>query len=214
MRRKDMGYNLVKTKAGKILLDLTQDNVTPEDVRAGVTFHGNDGEQYTGKALIGQNKFTQLVTKTIAEVTGEDLKGASRIEAYLFFACKNLTKVFIPKGVTTIGDYAFSCCSSLTSITIPDSVTNIGGSAFSGCSSLTSITIPDSVTTIGIGAFNNCTRLTSITIMATTPPTLDYMVFNNVPADCVIRVPADSVEAYKAADGWSSLSDRIFAIEE
>ncbi|MDD5900322.1 MAG: hypothetical protein PUC73_05425 [Lachnospiraceae bacterium] len=32
----------------EILIDLTQDTVTPEDVRKGVTFHTNDGNSAIG----------------------------------------------------------------------------------------------------------------------------------------------------------------------
>ena len=104
-------------------------------------------------------------------VGGELLSGSieipsdvTKIKAYTFYNCKNITSITIPDSVTSIGEEAFSRCSSLTSITIPDSVTSIGGYAFERCSGLTSITIPDSVTSIGDVAFKLCSALTSITI--------------------------------------------------
>ncbi len=108
----------------------------------------------------------------------------------------------IPNSVTSIGDGAFQDCSSLTSITIPNSVTSIGNSAFRYCSSLTSITIPNSVTSIGDEAFEYCSSLTSITCLATTPPTCGTDCFDGVPRTIPLYVPAESVEAYKAADTW------------
>ena len=129
-----------------------------------------------------------------------------------FNRCSGLTSVTIPNGVTTIGNSAFNRCSGLTSVAIPDSVTSIGNYAFNGCSGLTSINIPDSVTSIGYSVFSNCSGLTSVTIQATTPPTLGgtdaFTNTNNSP----IYVPAESVDAYKAATNWSSYASRIQAI--
>ena len=123
----------------------------------------------------------------------------------------DITTLNIPDGTTKIGNYAFNDCSSLTSVTIPNSVTSIGNSAFNRCSSLTDVTIGNGVTSIGNGAFYNCSRLTSVTIKATTPPTLGGNPFGNT-NNCPIYVPAESVDAYKAATNWSAYADRIQAI--
>jgi hypothetical protein len=129
-----------------------------------------------------------------------------------FRGCDSLTSINIPSGVTSINEYLFYNCHNLTGITIPDGVTSISGSAFSGCESLTSVNIPSGVTSIGTYVFRNCTGLTSITINATTPPTLaNANAFTNT-NDCPIYVPAASVDIYKAANNWSSLSTRIQAI--
>ena len=156
---------------------------------------------------------------------------------YAFFDCKSLTSVTIPNSVTSIGDSAFQNCSGLTSITIPNSVTSIGGSAFRNCRILTSITIPNSVTSIGANAFRQCSGLTSVTIgngvtiiensvfrdcsgltgvtvNATTPPTLRNANAFYSTNDCPIYVPAASVDAYKAASGWTDYASRIQAIPE
>ena len=124
------------------------------------------------------------------------------------FAPAGLTTYTIPDGVTTIGDGAFYDCSSLTSIAIPEGVTTIGSSAFSDCSRLTSITIPEGVTTIGRYAFYECSSLTNVYSKPTTPPTLGATVFSSdyIPS---IHVPQASVDAYKAASGWSDYASKI-----
>jgi len=126
-----------------------------------------------------------------------------------------ITEANIPDGVTTIGIEAFKGCSSLTSIVIPDSVTTIGTAAFQGCDSLASVTIPASVTTVERFAFDNCAALASVTVRATTPPSMDDdTAFTFTSSSLVIYVPAASVEAYKAASGWSDYASRIQAISE
>ena len=122
----------------------------------------------------------------------------------------NVTEATLDNRTTEINQYAFYYCSSLTSITILEGVTSIGEYTFTGCSSLTSITIPDSVTSIGESAFWDCSRLATIRINATTPPTLgSFAIPDNVTN---IYVPKGSVDAYKAASGWSSYASIISAI--
>ena len=92
---------------------------------------------------------------------------------------------------------------SAESYIIPDSVQQIVIAAFAACSNLSSITIPQEVTNIGIRAFYNCTNLTSVVCQAINPPTLGDNVFELVDLpSCTLHVPAESVAAYQAADGW------------
>ena len=131
------------------------------------------------------------------------------IGEWAFYGCSSLTSITIPNGVASIGNYTFWDCSSLTSITIPDSVTSIGSYAFYNCSSLTSVTIPDSVTSIGRYAFSYCSSLTSVYCKATTPPTGGDDMFLGNASGRKIYVPTESVDAYKAASGWSTYKNYI-----
>ena len=163
--------------------------------------------------------------------------GVISIGASAFYNCSSLTSIDIPAGVTTISENAFRSCTSLASIDIPAGVISIGGSAFQSCSaltsvnflgepnlksitqnafrdcsSLTSVNIPSSVTSIGDRAFYFCQALASVTVRATTPPTLGNNAFQGTPANMVIYVPAESVQAYKTASGWSTYASQIQAI--
>ena len=109
---------------------------------------------------IGENAFKGLKIEQVVFSNS-----VTKIGAFAFDDCTNLTSITIPNSVTSIGEHAFSRCTNLTSITIPNSVTSIGNGAFYACESITSIAIPSSVTSIGsIGCFQSCTSLTSITI--------------------------------------------------
>ena len=155
-----------------------------------------------------------------------------------FQYCTNLKKLVINEGVTQLGDDvlfhpdgAFEDCYSLTSVTLPNSLTIIGQETFHYCSGLTSINIPSGVTKIGQGAFANCTSLNKITlpsgltniygsafantglyectILATTPPSIsnDAPPFANT--NCLIYVPAESLNDYKTAYGWTRYANRL-----
>lgn len=125
-----------------------------------------------------------------------------------FNSCTNLTSIIMPNNILQIGG-AYFChsCSSLTNVKLSDNLNKIEDKSFYNCTSLTSVTIPSGAY-IGISAFQNCSGLTSVTVKATTPQPLLPNAFNNT-NNCPIYVPAESVDAYKAASGWSSYASRI-----
>ena len=120
-----------------------------------------------------------------------------------------VTEYTIPNNVTSIAHNVFMECVSLTSVTIPDSVTTIGDYTFTWCKNLTTISIGSGVTSIGYAAFVDCNSLTSVYCKATTPPTLDGNGFYDNAEGRKIYVPAESVEAYKAAEYWSEYAADI-----
>ena len=140
-------------------------------------------------------------------------EGVTSIEYNTFGGYWSLTSVVFPESMLSIGMSAFSGCSGLTDFTLPNGVEIIGQWAFSGCSGLTCITLPNSVTTIGAGAFGRCFGLTTIVVLSETPPLCGSNAFDGT-NESPIYVPANSVEAYKAAAYWIDYADRIQAIPE
>lgn len=102
----------------------------------------------------------------------------------------SITKVVFEEGITKIGDYACYGC-ACTEVEIPASVTDMNGTSI----------------------FLNCSTLVKITCKALVPPICkanykgESSLFKTVPAECVLYVPAESVEAYKSADIWK---DQVF----
>ena len=131
------------------------------------------------------------------------------------YGCSNLTFI-LHEGLITLGNSCLAVCGN-TDITVPDTVTTIGEYAFNSCNSLTSVTIGAGCTTLGTHPFNWCNVMTSLTIKATTPPTVPSnfrLTYASNDSTIQIYVPAASVDAYKAATGWSRYSSQINAITE
>jgi hypothetical protein len=105
-------------------------------------------------------------------------------------------------------------CLNFRYTSIPSSVTEIPTQCFYNCDGLSDIELPSSVSGIGNSAFAECSGLFSVTVLSTTPPTLGTNVFYNTNANLKIFVPANSVDTYKAASGWSNYSYRIQAITQ
>ena len=167
-------------------------------------------------SVIIPNSVTSIDDYTFQECSGLTSvtipNSVTSIGEQAFYNCSGLTSVTIPNSVTSIGHDAFNNCRNLTSATIGSSVTSIGGQAFHGCG-LRSITIPDSVTSIGNQAFRGCSSLINVTVESVIPPTLGNAAFGNNASGRKIYVPSESVEAYKAASGWSSYASYIEPIQ-
>ena len=131
-----------------------------------------------------------------------------------FGNCTNLNTLTIPDGVTSINNGVFGNCYSLNSLTIPDGVTIIDGSAFNNCYILNNLTIPDSVTSIGSKAFSKChgVRFYDFTAHTSIPTLSAADVFEEIAADCEIRVPAALYDEWIAATNWITYADYIVAI--
>ena len=166
-----------------------------------------------GTGEIEFDSFKQVPWKSLSFTKLVIGDGITKIGQQVFKGCKGMTSVTIPSSVTSIEDCAFWECTGLTSVTIPSSVTSIAECTFQDCTGLTSVTIPSSVTSIETGAFGNCTGLTKIESLAETPPSCGSYAFYNVDKNnCVLSVPANSVEAYKAADEWKEFYSIVAGI--
>ena len=167
----------------------------------------------------GSTPFTQLSDTTLnaSNVSKSNLKrvyignNVTTVEQQTFYSSSSAS-ILIPEvnSLETISNQAFLSSNVIGDLYLPN-VTSIGSNAFNNNRNMLSVTIGDKITLIGQQAFGNCEKLTSVTCLATTPPTLISGAFVNT-NDCPIYVPAESVEAYKAASGWSAYASRIQAI--
>lgn len=124
---------------------------------------------------------------------------------------KERNALVINKNTRIIGPL---CCNGYTkvrSITLPEGLIEIGSLAFAGCSSIKRIDLPQLVQKISLDAFIDCDNLTTLVVSAHIPPKVmynewprEYLCFDDT-SDCVLYVPATSVEAYKAS--WLGFKD-------
>lgn len=79
---------------------------------------------------------------------------------------------------------------------------------------LTHIVFPSTLEWIGDRICQESHNISTVTVKAVTPPTI-YGVghFNNHASDFKIYVPAESVDAYKTANGWKNWAAVIYPIE-
>jgi hypothetical protein len=134
--------------------------------------------------------------------------------------CEIIESIRIGANVTYIGGSAFECCTNLETVIFAEGsqLETISGWAFA-LTAITSITIPAGVTSIGGAAFQGCTSLETVTVLATTPPEMGWAFYQCccdgggiLPSLTAIRVPAGSVDAYKAHPAWEEFEHLIVAI--
>ena len=158
---------------------------------------------------IGKDK---IVTLILPNTATEIAAGTSTAPSFSFFA--NLESfsgaMLATSGTYSIGSYAFAGCTKLAVSELPVYLVSIGNNAFQDCTSLTQITLSANLTTISSSAFQGCTNLVEVTSLRTTPPALGANSFSGTDPNLVIRVPAESVAAYRAA--WSQYEYHIIAI--
>ena len=156
-----------------------------------------------GVTSIGSWAFAQCSALTDVSIS----ESVTNIGGDAFRECRILEEITLPAGLTQLGTGVFLYCDALKSITVPEGVTIIGSDTFEFCPQLSSITFPSGLTEIGPWALMGCYNLASITCKAATPPSLGNSVFADVNNNIPVYVPTASVEAYKAANGWSQFAN-------
>jgi hypothetical protein len=142
-----------------------------------------------------------------------------RIAMRAFAECTSLSIVLDAPRLAIIEDAAFRTSGIVGVDDMGAVVTITGGSsynsngAFCKCTNLVYAVIPATTTTIGNNAFYGCTAATAFKVLPTSVPTISGNTFGSV-KNAIFYVPDSSVDAYKAASGWSSLASRIKPLSE
>lgn len=98
----------------------------------------------------------------------------------------------------------FSTFCNVKKIELLDGYTSLQGE-FSHDEHLTSITLPSTMEEVYPTSFAECPNLSKITCWANVPPFVNKD-FVDVPSSITLYVPAESVQAYKEATGWSAFN--------
>lgn len=168
-----------------------------------ITVASNNPE-YTSENSVLFSKDKKILVAFPSGKTGNYTipKSVQVIHKWAFFGSR-LTTVVIPHSITSVSTGAFQNCPNLTTVTLPASVTSVSNEAFYECSGLKSIIIPASVTFIDYQSFAYCESLIEMINLSPIPQTISFdMVKGSNLDNCILRVPAGSIDNYRKAAGW------------
>lgn len=152
-------------------------------------------------------KLTQLAN------TYQTFRNSSIKYAYINSSILGGQTAGFPAQHLVLGENVVYFSHSLGAITMLESHEGLKGvGVFAGAVNLTSIDLPSTVQELYGEGFRNCAALTSLTARNPIPFSINNYTFVRTNPDLKIYVPAESVEAYKAANIWRSKASAIYPI--
>ncbi|MFC2582180.1 MAG: leucine-rich repeat domain-containing protein [Segatella oris] len=115
---------------------------------------------------------------------------------YMFYNCRLLTSLKLPKTVKKIEQNAFYNCQSLKECTLPENLSEINDKAFTN-TNLSEVTFPASLTSIKYKAFSECSNLKTLRFTSPSVPTFRQDVFEDCSKLEKVYVPKASLNDYK-----------------
>lgn len=122
--------------------------------------------------------------------------------------CTSLQQLTLGNGLTEIPKWAFIDCSSLSEVIVPEGIHTLYTEALRNCKNMAFMSLPTTLQKIEPDVFDNLGKNNgcSMTITATTPPACDASAFSGAKIT-KLTVPRESVEKYRKATGWNSISN-------
>ena len=115
---------------------------------------------------------------------------------YMFYNCRSLTSLKLPKTVKRIELYAMQYCKSLQKCTLPENLSEINDKAFTN-TNLSEVTFPASLTSIKSKVFYECSNLKTLRFTSSSVPTFGQDVFEDCSKLEKVYVPKASLNEYK-----------------
>jgi len=148
-------------------------------------------------------------------------KSVTSIGEAILTQCRSLNRITVEEGnekydsrdgcngiIETATNTLIAACNNTV---IPTSVTKIGNQVYQS-SDITSFTIPAQITSIGNYAFQSCRNLKEVISLCKTPPSISEYTFRYLADNAVLKLPYESIEAYKNATGWKyAIDQKVFA---
>lgn len=154
--------------------------------------------------------------------------------AATFSNCRRLKHLNVPSNITGSSDELLLRGYGLKSVSLPFGYKSLAFASFRGTNTLrrliaASITvaygqslldsgitehmISESVTRIDSYAIAGCSLLQRLRFYGTTPPTVaSSIAFENLPAACIVEVPAESLEAYQNATNYGGIAAQMVGV--
>lgn len=125
-----------------------------------------------------------------------NIKENDVVDSHMFYNCRSLTSLKLPKTVKKIEQNAFYNCQSLKECTLPESLSEINDKAFAK-TKLSEVTFPASLTSIKYEAFSECSNLKTLRFTSLSVPTFGQDVFEDCSKLEKVYVPKASLNDYK-----------------
>ena len=125
-----------------------------------------------------------------------NIKENDIVDSHMFYNCRSLTSLKLPKTVKKIEQYAMQYCKSLQKCTLPENLSEINDKAFAN-TNLSEITFPASLTSIKSKAFSECNNLKTLRFTSPSVPTFNENAFEDCSKLEKIYVPKASLNDYK-----------------
>ena len=125
-----------------------------------------------------------------------NIKENDIVDSHMFYNCRSLTSLKLPKTVKKIEQNAFYNCQSLKECTLPESLSEINDKAFAK-TKLSEVTFPASLTSIKYEAFSECNNLKTLRFTSPSVPTFGQDVFEDCSKLEKVYVPKASLNDYK-----------------
>jgi len=135
-------------------------------------------------------------------------------------SAKLIGTIYLPTEITLIDPYGiYPSNGKLTDLVLGEGITRLDMYALNNVWN-DELTLPSTLNMLCCYAIYNA-KCSTLVVKSTTPPTLFgasdesqlFPLYRPSNEDYVIKVPAESVDAYKAAKGWKNVADKIQAIE-
>ena len=182
------------------LMEINDEQSNPIPVSSNMYFNNEliENAVFANISEIKPYTFSSHKFKTID--IGSNIKSIGKFAFWNSTTAKTIT---LHEGLETLSERALGGNYTIEITYLPTTLKYIGERALMNCRYVTEQFIfGENITYIGDVNFNNCYSQKSIIIYATTPPVI-YNSNNIQNQNIVVYVPAESVDAYKAADIWS-----------
>ena len=185
------------------LMEINDEQSNPITVSSNMYFNNEliENAAFTNISEIKPYTFASHKFKTID--IGPNIKSIGKFAFWNSTTAKTIT---LHEGLETLSERALGGNYTIEITYLPTTLKYIGERALMNCRYVTEQFIfGENITYIGDVNFNNCYSQKSIIIYATTPPVI-YNGNNIQNQNIVVYVPAESIDAYKAADIWSGFN--------
>lgn len=163
--------------------------------------------RFLKKAILGKDVKTAMYAfYNCSALTDVELNEGLELIENCFYNC-SFTTLDIPRSIKNLNLYTLYNCRKLTNLILHTGLEKIYGYSIYNCTALTDLVLPSSLISISANAFRGTTGITSLTCRAATPPTCAADdVFSPFQANATLKVPTESIAAYKAAQGWKNFT--------